>query len=443
MNIQLSDHFTTGRLLRFALPSIAMMIFMSFYGVVDGIFVSNFTGSTAFASLNLVWPYIMVLGGLGFMIGTGGSALVAYRMGQGEQRKANETFSLLILTAIFLGIALTVFGELTLRPVVRLLGASEDMVPHCMTYGRIMLAGLTPFLLQGVFQSFMVTAERPRLGLWVTVAAGIANIAFDYLFMGPLCMGVAGAALGTTLSECVGGLVPLIYFLVPNSSPLGFCKTHFDGPALRQTMWNGASEFVTNISMSLVNILYNWQLMRIIGENGVAAYGVLQYVAFFFVSIYIGYSMGTAPIVSYHYGAENHGELQNLFRKSLTFIALAGVSMLTLSQVLAVPLANIFMSYDLELRNLTAHAFRLFSMAFLVSGFNIYGSDFFTALNNGKVSATISFTRTILFECSAVLLLPRFMGLNGVWVSLPTAELLAVFVTAFFLWKNRKKYRYI
>lgn len=443
MNIQLSDHFTTGRLLRFALPSIAMMIFMSFYGVVDGIFVSNFTGSTAFASLNLVWPYIMVLGGLGFMIGTGGSALVAYRMGQGEQRKANEIFSLLILTAILLGLVLTLFGELTLRPVVRLLGASEDMVPHCMTYGRIMLAGLTPFLLQGVFQSFMVTAERPRLGLWVTVAAGIANIAFDYLFMGPLHLGVAGAALGTTLSECVGGLVPLIYFIAPNSSPLGFCKTHFDGPALRQTMWNGASEFVTNISMSLVNILYNWQLMHIVGESGVAAYGVLQYVAFFFVSIYIGYSMGTAPIVSYHYGAENHGELQNLFRKSLTFIALAGVSMLTLSQVLAVPLANIFMSYDLELRNLTAHAFRLFSMAFLVSGFNIYGSDFFTALNNGKVSATISFTRTILFECSAVLLLPRFMGLNGVWVSLPVAELLAVFVTTFFLIRNKNKYHYI
>ena len=443
MNIQLSDHFTTGRLLRFALPSIAMMIFMSFYGVVDGIFVSNFTGATAFASLNLVWPYIMVLGGLGFLFGTGGTALVAYQMGQGDRKKANETFTLIILTAIVVALLLAVLGELTLRPMLHLMGASEEMMPHCLAYGRIMLAGLVPFTLQGVFQSFLVSAERPRLGMWVTIAAGVANMVLDYLFMGPLHMGVAGAAWATTIGEAIGGFVPLLYFCVPNKSPLNFCRTHFDGPALRQTVWNGASEFVTNISMSLVNMLYNWQLMRIIGESGVAAYGVLQYVAFFFVAIYLGYSMGTAPIVSYHYGAENDSELKNLFKKSLTFIAAAGVTMLVLSQALAVPLANIFMSYDLELRDLTAHAFRLFSIAFLFSGFNIYGSDFFTALNNGKVSATISFLRTILFECSCVLILPRFFGVNGVWCSLPTAELLAIFVTTFFLMRNRKKYRYI
>lgn len=443
MNIQLSDHFNTRRLLRFALPSIAMMIFMSFYGVVDGIFVSNFTGSTAFASLNLVWPYIMVLGGLGFLFGTGGTALVAYQMGQGDKKKANETFTLVILTAILVALVLTVLGEVTLRPMLRLMGASDEMMPHCLAYGRIMLAGLIPFTLQGVFQSFLVSAERPRMGMWVTITAGVANMVLDYLFMGPLHMGVAGAAWATTIGEAIGGFLPLIYFCVPNRSPLNFCRTHFDGPALYQTVWNGASEFVTNISMSLVNMLYNRQLMSIVGESGVAAYGVLQYVAFFFVAIYLGYSMGTAPIVSYHYGAENYGELKSLFRKSLTFIAIAGVSMLVLSQALAVPLANIFMSYDTELRDLTAHAFRLFSLAFLLSGFNIYGSDFFTALNNGKVSATISFTRTIILECSAVLLLPKLFGLDGVWVSLPTAEVLAVCLTTFFLVRNRKKYKYI
>ena len=442
MKIQLSDHFTTGRLLRFALPSIVMMIFTSFYGVIDGIFVSNFTGSTAFAALNLVWPYIMILGGVGFILGVGGTALVSYQMGTGDRALANRTFSMIVYTGIGVGLFLTLFGELTLTPVCRLMGASEAMLPHCVAYGRIMLAGITPFMLQNMFQTFLVGAEKPRLGLWVTVAAGVTNMVLDYLFMGPFHWGVAGAAWATMLSECVGGLIPLLYFCFPNSSLYRLGKTRWDGGALRQTCWNGLSEFVTNISMSLINMLYNWQLMRIIGEDGVAAYGVIQYVAFFFVAIYIGYSMGTAPIVSYHYGAENHPELQNLFRKGLAFIAVSAVSMVVLSQILAGPLSKVFVGYDADLSALTEHAFRVYSLAFLMSGFNIYGSDFFTALNNGKISAVISFTRTVLLETGAVLVLPLFFGLNGVWMAIVVADAIAIWLTVYLLCRNRKRYHY-
>ncbi|MBQ1550076.1 MAG: MATE family efflux transporter [Clostridia bacterium] len=442
MKIQLSDHFTTGRLLRFALPSIVMMIFTSFYGVVDGIFVSNFTGSTAFASLNLVWPYIMILGGVGFILGVGGTALVSYQMGTGDRKLANRTFSLIVYTGIAVGFLLTLVGELTLAPVCRLMGASEAMLPHCLTYGRVMLIGIIPFTLQNMFQTFLVAAEKPRLGLWVTVAAGITNMVLDYLFMGPFHWGVVGAAWATTLSECVGGLIPLLYFCFPNSSLYRLGKTRWEGAALRQTCWNGLSEFVTNISMSLVNMLYNLQLMKYIGEDGVAAYGVIQYVAFFFVAIYIGYSMGTAPIVSFHYGAENYDELKNLFRKGIGFIAVAALCMITLSQTLANVVAGIFVGYDAELTALTAHAFRIYSLAFLMSGFNIYGSDFFTALNNGKISAAISFIRTVILEMSAVMLLPLAFGMDGIWIALPIAEALALVVTLQFLIRKRHVYHY-
>ena len=442
MKIQLSDHFTTGRLLRFALPSIVMMIFTSFYGVVDGIFVSNFTGSTAFASLNLVWPYIMILGGVGFILGVGGTALVSYQMGTGDRKLANRTFSLIVYAGIVVGLLLTLLGELTMAPVCRLMGASEEMLPYCVKYGRVMLLGIIPFTLQNMFQSFLVAAEKPRLGLWVTVAAGITNMGLDYLFMGPFHWGVVGAAWATMLSECVGGLIPLLYFCFPNSSLYRLGKTRWDGAALLQTCTNGMSEFVTNISMSLVNMLYNLQLMKYIGEDGVAAYGVIQYVAFFFVAIYIGYSMGTAPIVSYHYGAENYDELKNLFRKGMGFIAVAALCMITLSQTLANVVAGIFVGYDAELTALTAHAFRIYSLAFLMSGFNIYGSDFFTALNNGKISAAISFIRTVILEMSAVMLLPLAFGMDGIWIALPIAEALALIVTAQFLIRKRHVYHY-
>ena len=442
MQIQLSDHFNTRRLLRFALPSIIMMIFTSVYSVVDGIFASNLTGPTPFAALNLVWPYIQILSGFGFIFGTGGSALVAYRLGQGKRELANRTFSLIVYTVIFLGVLITIFGELTLPQVIRLLGSNEAMYPHALTYGRILMLFVTPYMLQILFQVFLVTAERPKLGLGISIGAGITNIALDYLFMGPMHMGIAGAALGSGIALAVGGIVPLMYFIFPNSTNLRLGKTRFDGPALRQTMWNGASEFVTNISMSLVNMLYNWQLMRIIGEDGVAAYGIIMYVAFFFVSIFLGYSMGTAPIVSFHYGAENHAELKSLLRKSLSFIAVAAVSMLVLSEILAVPLSKVFVGYDEHLTTLTAHAFRIYALSFLVSGINIYCSDFFTALNNGKISATISFVRTMVLEVGCVLVLPLFFGVNGIWMSLPVAETLALSVSLTFLIRKRNVYHY-
>ena len=440
--IQLSDHFNTRRLLRFAMPSIIMMIFLSIYTVVDGIFVSNLTGPTPFAALNLVWPFIQILSGFGFIIGTGGSALVAYRLGQGKKELANQTFSLLIITVILLSGVLSALGEALLPRVIWLMGSDEAMFPYAMTYGRIMLAGLIPFTLQNAFQSFLVTAERPRMGLRVTVAAGLTNIVLDYLFMGPLHMGIAGAALGTVLSQCVGGFIPLVFFLLPNKTPLRIGRTRYDGPALRKTFWNGSSEFVTNIAMSLVGMFYNWQLMRYIGEDGVNAYGILIYVSFIFVAIFLGYSMGTAPIVSFHYGAQNYDEMKNLFRKSLTFLAVTSVTMLVLAQALAVPLSKVCVGYDEGLTRLTTHAFQVYSFSFLLAGFNIYGSHFFTALGNGKISALLSFLRTLVFETGCVFLLPVFFDVEGIWMALPVAETLALCVTASFLIRERRVYHY-
>ena len=447
MHISLSEHFNYHKLLRFTFPSIIMMIFTSVYGVVDGLFVSNFVGKTPFAAINLIWPFLMILGCGGFMIGTGGSALVSKTMGEGDTRRANRYFSLLVLFTVVLGIAITIPGMFLIEPVAILLGADEAMLPYCVTYGRILLAAQTAFMLQGVFQSFLVTAERPTLGLIVTVGAGVTNMVLDFLLIAVLDMGLVGAALATILSQTVGGVVPLIYFLLPNKSPL-----RLTSPRMRLTEClsvigkvsvNGSSELMTNISMSVVSMLYNYQLMRLAGEDGIAAYGVMMYVSFVFIAVFIGYAIGSAPIVGFHYGAGNHSELKSLLRKSLTLTVLAGVCMTVLSAVLATPLSGIFVGYDEGLYELTRRGFLLYSVSFLFAGFGIFGSSFFTALGNGGISAAISFLRTLVFQVAAVLILPVFFDIDGVWFSITAAELLATGVTLLFLFGMRRKYKYM
>lgn len=442
MNISLSEHFTYGKLLKFTFPSIIMMILSSIYGVVDGVFISNFIGAEAFAAVNLVMPFLMIFGAVGFMLGTGGSALVAYTFGTGNDRKANEIFSLLIYVLIGIGILFTVLGEIFLAPISGILGADEAMLPYCIEYGRIILIALVPFMLQNVFQSLLVTAERPNLGLYVTILAGITNVILDALFIAVLKLGVPGAAAATALSQSIGGLVPLIYFILPNKSKLHLGKTHMDISAIVKACTNGASEFMTNISMSIVNMLYNWQLMRLLGTNGVAAYGVIMYVTFIFASIFIGYSMGSAPITGYHYGAGNKDELKNLLRKSLKIIFTMGIVLTILAELLARPLSLIFVSYDTDLLSMTIMAFSVYSLSFLVSGINIYASSFFTALNDGFTSAFISFCRTLVFQIISVLFLPVLFGADGIWYAVLTAELLSLFVSVFFLLRNRNKYGY-
>ena len=442
MRIQLSDHFTTGKLLRFVAPSIVMMIFTSVYGVVDGLFVSNFVGKTAFAAVNLIFPLLMILGALGFMIGTGGSALVARTLGEGDSGRAQRYFSMLVYVTIGGGIVFSVLGLLFLRPIAVLLGAQGAMLEDCVVYGGILLAGQTMFMLQNVFQSFLITAEKPHFGLGVTVAAGLTNIILDFLFIAVFRWGVAGAAIATAASQFVGGGVPLLYFARPNRSLLRLGKTKLDSRALLKACTNGSSELMTNLSSSLVTVLYNFQLMQLAGEDGIAAYGVIMYVNFIFIAIFIGYSIGSAPIVGYHYGAGHHDELKNLLRRSLRIVGLFGISMLILAETCAGPLTQFFVGYDAELQAMTNHGFRLYCLAFLVNGFNIYGSAFFTALNNGAVSAAISFLRTLLFQIAALFLLPLFLGLNGIWLSIFTAEILALCVTITFFIKMRDKYHY-
>ena len=441
--IQLSDHFTYQKLLRFVLPSIVMMVFTSIYGVVDGLFVSNFAGKTPFAAINLVMPFIMVLGGIGFMIGTGGTALVSKVLGEGEPEKAKRYFTMMILFTLLVGAVLAVFGVTMMEKVARFLGATDEMLHDCVLYGRIVISFTAAFMLQNVFQSFLIAAEKPKLGLIATVAAGVTNMALDALFIAGFHWGVAGAAIATGLSQCVGGLFPLIYFLRPNSSKLRLVRTKLELRPILNACGNGSSELMSNISLSIVSMIYNFQLLKYIGEDGISAYGVLMYVQFVFIAIDIGYSIGCAPIVGFHFGAQNHTELKNMLGKSVKLMCGAGVVMAVLAQLLAAPLARLFVGYDEVLYTLTCHAFRLFSFAFLFAGFNIFASSFFTALNNGLISAVISFLRTLVLQTSSVILLPLIFGVDGIWYAITAAEIFATTISVIFLFAKRKKYHYM
>ena len=442
MHIQLSDHFTYGKLLGFTIPSIIMMIFTSIYGIVDGIFVSNFVGKTAFAALNLIMPFVMIFGALGFMLGTGGCALISKTMGEGKREKANELFSMYIAVSALAGAVITAVGIAVMRPVSIALGAEGQMIEDCVTYGRILLSTLVFFILQCEFQSYCVAAERPRMGLWITVAAGVTNIVLDAVLVALLRWGLAGAAAATAMSQLVGGMIPLVYFSLPNSSVLRLRKFRFDGRALWRACTNGASELVINLSMSVVNMLFNVQLLRFAGENGVAAYGVIMYVNFIFVGVFLGYAFGVAPVVSFHFGAGNEGELKSLRKKSLVLIGSSAVVLTLLAEVLAGVLSGIFVGYDAELYAMTRRGFMIYSASFLFMGFNMFASSFFTALNDGPVSALISFLRTFLFQVGAILVLPALLGLDGIWLAVVTAELLAVAVTILCFVKKQKQYGY-
>ena len=434
MTIQLSEHFTYKKIFRFALPSIVMMVFTSIYGVVDGTFVSNFVGKTPFAAVNLVWPFLMILGAFGFMIGTGGSALVAKTLGENKKEDANRYFTMLITLVVILGVLLTIIGLIVLRPLSSALGASGQMLEDCVTYGRTLMIFNTAFMLQSVFQSLFITAEKPRLGLIMTVAAGLTNMVLDALFIAVFKWGLVGAALASGLSQCIGGILPLIYFLSSkNDTPLKFVKTKMEGKVLLKACVNGASELMTTVSSSLVSMLYNFQLMRLAGQNGIAAYGAVMYVEFAFIAVFIGYSIGTAPIVSYHYGSENHNEVKNMLQKSFKIMSVLGITMMVLAQILASPLAKVFVGYDKKLFDMTVHGFRLFSFYFILAGINIYASSFFTALNNGMISAIISFSRTLGFETLAVIILPIFLQLDGVWLAITVAEICAFVISISFL----------
>ncbi len=440
--MQLSGHFGFRRLLKYTVPSIIMMIFTSVYGVVDGFFVSNYTGKTSFAAVNFIMPVLMVLGCVGFMFGTGGGAVISKTMGEGDRKKANEIFTFIVIASAVLGTALAVIGMFVLKPLAVLFGADGRLLADSVFYGKIILAALPFYVLQFEFQCLFATAGKPKLGLFVTAAAGIANMVLDALFVAVLKWGLGGAAAATAISQVLGGIIPVIYFARKNTSLLRFVKFRFDGKVLFKTCTNGSSELMSNISMSVVSMLYNVQLMKYAGENGVAAYGVLMYVSMIFQAVFIGYSVGSAPIIGYNYGAQNHSELKGLLKNGFLFIGICAVFMFAAGELLSRPLSLMFVGYDEELLDMTAHAFSIFSFSFLLSGFSIFGSSYFTALNDGLTSALISFLRTLVFQIAAVLLFPIIFDLDGIWFSIVAAEIMSVTVTMLFLILKRKKYGY-
>ncbi len=443
MEIRLSDTFDYKKLMRFTFPSMVMMVVISVYSVVDGVFVSNLVGKNAFASLNLIYPLITALGAIGFMIATGGSALVAKSLGEGKKQEANEIFSMLIYVLMMLAIGCSAFGVFFIEPISIMLGATDELLMDCITYGRIMLIALPAFMVQVTFQNFTVVAGKHNMGLKLSLLAGMINIALDYLFMAVFNWGIAGAAAATGLSQCVGALIPFIYFLNKNnSSELKLVKFKFNGAALSKTCSNGISEMMTNLSFSVVNILYNYQLMDYIGPDGVSAYGVIMYVSFIFSGISIGYTIGVAPIISYHFGANNTNELKSLFKKSLVLVSGYALILTCIAEIFAAELAMIFVGYDLFLFKLTVMALRLYCISFLFSGINIFASAFFTALNNGKVSAFISFFRTLVLQAIAIMLLPLFLGVNGIWLSIVVAEVIAICISCILFKVNNKYYQY-
>lgn len=443
MNIQLSEHFTYKKLFRFCLPTIAMMLCTSLYGIVDGYFISNFVGKTPFAAVNLIFPFLMILGCFGFMIGTGGSALVGKTLGEGAKEKANRYFTMMVWLAVILGIILSVIGHICMRPVAHLLGATDAMIEDCVLYGRIMNAFNTAFMLQYLFQSFFVTAGKPHLGFLATMAAGLTNVVLDALFIAVFHWGVAGAAGASVIGQCIGGILPLFYFLRQNDSLLKLRKTKLEASVLLKSCLNGSSELMTNISVSIVSMLFNFQLIQYAGENGIASYGVVMYTQMIFAAIFLGYAIGTAPIISFHYGAGHHDELKNMLQKSMLIMLLSGIAMLLLAWALAPALSSFFVGYDEELYNMTKHALTLYAFSFVLYGINVFASSFFTALNNGVVSAVISFLRTLVFQTLAVLVLPLLLGLNGIWLAVTFAEILALIVSATFILLKRKQYHYL
>lgn len=442
VEIKLSDRFTYGKLFRFALPSVVMMLFSSIYGVVDGLFVSNFVGKTEFAAINLLMPVLMIIGAFGFMIGAGGTAVVSKTLGEGETRLANRYFSLFVYLIIAVGVSMSLLGVAFIRPLSMMLGAEGAMLDACIRYGRIVLAAMPFFMLQNLFQSFLIVAERPKLGLAVTVCAGVTNMVLDALLILVIPLGLEGAAIATSTSQFVGGIIPVIFFARKNSSQLALTKTKFYGKALLRAVTNGSSELMSNISMSIVTMIYNFQLMRLVGEDGIAANGIIMYVAFIFIAMFLGFSVGTAPIIGYHYGAQNTDELKSLLRKGATVMLVGGSVLSIISIVLAEPLSMIFAGYDPHLVEMTANGLRIHSTCFVFASLGIFGSSYFTALNNGLISAVISFTRTLVFQIGALLLLPLFLDLNGVWLATPVSEVLSLILTVILFIANRKRYKY-
>lgn len=442
MAVHLDEHFTYKNIVKAVIAPILMMVFTSVYSIVDGVFVSNFVNKTAFAALNLIFPLTMILGSLGFMMGAGGSALVAKTLGEGDKEQANKIFSGVVYSTIILGVVVSLCVIFFVEPIAKLLGATDEMLPYCVIYGQILIGAQVLFMVQNLFQTFFIVAEKSGLGFAVTAIAGVTNIILDAAFIVGAKLGLAGAAYATIIGQFVGAVIPIVYFALPNKSLLRLGKATFAPKMLFKTVTNGSSELLSNVAASVVSMVYNIQLLKFAGEDGVSAYGIIMYASFIFAAVFMGYAIGIAPVVSFNYGAQNHDELKNVLKKSIIMNIVSGAVMMVLSASLARVLAGIFVSYDKDLLDMTATAMRIYSISFIFMGFNIFTSSFFTALNNGLISAIVSFARTLIFQIGAVMLLPMAFELNGIWAAIIVAEGLAFVLDTIFLITNKKKYQY-
>ena len=440
----MEGHYGYRRILKEMWPMVLMLMVTSVYSIVDGWFISNFAGSTAFAAMNIIWPAIAIISALGLMVGAGGSALVSKTFGEGDDERANHIFTMLIKLTFIAGAVISAALFVVMKPLAAALGAEGEMVRYAVIYGRILTAALPVYMLQMAMQPFYMVAGRPELGTITSIACGLTNIALDALFVAGLGWGLTGAAVATAASFIVGGCIPAAFFASKrNKTPLRFLKdSRYEWPAIGQSLSNGLSEFVGNISFNIVGICYNLQLMKYIGENGVSAYGVLMYVGFIFGSVFIGYNMGISQVISYKYGAGDKAELRSLLRKSCALVAVAGIVITATVELLAPLLSRLFVGYYPALRDLTTYALHIYMISFLICGFNMFASAWFTALNNGPVSAVISFTRTLVFELGCVFILPLLFGIDGIWVAVNVAEVLALILSAALVLGFRKRYGY-
>ncbi len=442
MKIELNTHFTFKKLLLATLPSMLMMLFTSIYSIVDGLFVSNFVGKTAFAAVNLMMPVIVMIGALGFMMGSGGTALIGKTLGEKDTEKANKYFSQIVYFTILIGLIVSFAVFFFIKDIAIMLGAKGELLEYSIKYARIMISFEVMYMLQNAFQNLFMAANKALLGFSISVIAGITNIIGDALLVGVLKFGVEGAAIATVLSQSIAGLFPILYFSRRNSSALKLVKTSINIKTIYKAATNGASELLSNISQSLVSMVYNKQLMSYVGEDGISAYGVIMYVGYMFTAIYLGYSLGQSGYVAYNYGAQNTDELKNIRKKSLIINSSFGIVMLFIVELFATPLAKIFVGYDKELLNLTVNGFKLYGICYLISGINIYTSSFFTSLNNGLISGLSSFLRTFVFQIIAVIILPLLFGLTGIWLSMLVAEIMSLTVNTIFFVKYKKRYNY-
>ncbi|UDN61258.1 MATE family efflux transporter [Clostridioides sp. ES-W-0016-02] len=441
MDNVLAKKFTFTSLLSFAIPNVIMMISLSMYIIVDGMFISRLLGTIALSSTNMVYPAISFEMAVAIMVATGGSAIVARKMGEGKQEEARKNLSFLIIVEIFIGIFIAIIGNLFIDEIILFLGASSIQAPLCITYAKILFSFAPAFFLQTAFQTFLVTSGKPTLGLIVTLLAGVVNIVLDYIFMVPLNMGIAGAAIATGLGYCIPAIVGLAYFFFARNNPLHFVKPELNWNVLFRSCTNGSSEMVTNLANAVTTFMFNYTFLQYYGENGVASITIILYFQYIFTAIYFGYSNGIAPIISFKYGHGDKKQLQDIFKNSILFLIISSIVSNILIHLTITKSLTIFTSINSDVYNITLYGFSFYSLAFVIMGFGIFSSAMFTAFSDGKTSAIISFSRTFIFILGAILILPNIFGEIGVWIAVPVAEFLGLFISLLFLIR-KKHYGY-